>query len=97
MKMIVTGPNGSVKFNGSTPRVLAIMHAIRKAGRPLRVKDILEKTHEVGVLMKGNNEKNEASNILQKLMSTGYVYHPDVTAGKVKYALRDEICATVEV
>jgi len=77
MRAFVTTPQGkSMKFNGATCKVLAIMDALRRGQRPLRVEDITDMTPDDGVLMTSSNEKVEVSGILCKLKEVGAVYNP---------------------
>ncbi len=77
MRTIVSVPEGKkVKFNGNTCKVLAIMDALRRAQKPVKVEEILEMTVDDGVMMTGKDESVEASGILGKLKNVGAVHNP---------------------
>ena len=95
MKAYVKTGKNMIKFNGTTPRAIAIMGVLAKANMPLRVDDVISGMLDFGALPIKKNEKLEVSGILQKMLKTGTVFHPDVPAGKHKYILSDDVTVNV--
>jgi len=95
IKAYVKAGRNSVKFNGTTPRVIAIMGALAKDNIPLRIDDVISGMLDFGVLPLKANEKSEVSGILQKMLRAGIVFHPDVNAGKHKYMLSEDVAVNI--
>ena len=97
MRAIIATANGQMKINGITPRAIAMMAALGKAGKPLAVKGIIDGMTELGVIPLSQNEHSEVSNICQRLLDIGAIYHPQIPGGKWLYCLGKDINVKVEV
>ena len=97
MRATISTANGTMKINGITPRAIAMMAALGKAGRPLAVKEIIDGMTELGVIPLSQNEHSEVSNICQRLLDIGAMYHPQIPGGNWQYCLGKEIDIKIEV